>query len=637
MRIVGIHVDGFGKLLDANIKFNEKINIVYGKNEAGKSTTHSFIKCMLFGLNKKKSRANLPTFNKFEPWENKDIYKGSLIFEYNNKVYTIDRIFNQTDSSLSIRNNTDNTNVNDPSLFLNAVLSNLTETSFDNTISISQLKSATEIGMATELKKYISNLNTSGDLSINTIAAIEYLKQQRKQIEAKQVKDATINYTRMLGAIKNAEREIQDPKYKNSLSLINKKKQIDNNRIKENEKLIEKIENEIDVSLKEFNQNGFDNRTDIDTLKIEADKFITEFHKLKDGIRKATKVISNIFMIIVGFALAVINTIFLIVAYPKIGSIINVYTISSSFEKYTNFLKIIPIPPSVIIIILYIVSVFLFVSGIVLLITNTQSSKKLKEIISVLSTVFSQHIGSNVVNAQNIALFNNHIDEMYALIDQVDNKRKKIKYIKEEIDNLREGQDNYLLEIQEQQRLQYEVEQKIDKINQLKNEAEKIKEDIDLNDVLQTEIDSYTLSIDMLNELSSKIKVMFGTYLNENASKYISGITNGKYDSLNVDNSFNVTINTKDRIVLIEQLSSGTMDQIYLALRLAIADIINKNNEPLPLLFDDCFALYDNERLEATLRWLNDNYKGQIILFTCHTREKEILSKLKLKYNFVEI
>ena len=637
MRILGIHIDGFGKLLNANIKFNEKINIIYGKNEAGKSTTHSFIKSMLFGLNKKRSRANLPTFNKYEPWDNKEIYKGSLVFEYKNKTYTIERVFNSTETTLIVKNNTDDSYINNPSLFLNSVLSNLTETSFDNTISISQLKSATEIGMATELKKYISNLNTSGDLSINTIAAIEYLKQQRKQVEAKQIKDATINYTKMLGSIKNAEREIKDPKYKNTLTIITKKKQKDNDKIKDNEKLIDKIENEIDLSLREFNQNGFDNRTDIDTLKLEADKFINEFYKLKDGIRKATKLISNVFMIIIGFALSVINTIFLVVAYPEIGSIINIYTISSSFEKYTYFLNLIPIPAGVIIILLYIISIILFISGIVLLITNMQSSKKLKEIISVLSTVFSQHIGSNVVNIQNIKLFNSHIDDMYYLIDQVDNKRKKIKYIKEEIEHLREAQDNYLLEIQEQQRLQYEVEQKIDKINQLKNEAEKIKEDIDLNDTLQKDIDSYTLSIDMLNELSSKIKIMFGTYLNENASKYISGITNGKYDSLNVDNSFNVTINTNDRIILIEQLSSGTMDQIYLALRLSIADIINRNNEALPLLFDDCFALYDNDRLEATLNWLNENYNGQIILFTCHTREKDILNKLRIKHNFVEI
>ena len=89
--------------------------------------------------------------------------------------------------------------------------------------------------------------------------------------------------------------------------------------------------------------------------------------------------------------------------------------------------------------------------------------------------------------------------------------------------------------------------------------------------------------------------------------------------------------------ISIDKLSTGTIDQIYLALRLAIADIICTNKERLPLLFDDCFAMYDNVRLCSTLKYLSNNINSQVIIFTCHTREDEILKREGIKYNSINI
>ena len=50
MRILDLHIDGFGKFHDLSVSFDKDLNVVYGKNEAGKSTLHTFIRCMLFGL-----------------------------------------------------------------------------------------------------------------------------------------------------------------------------------------------------------------------------------------------------------------------------------------------------------------------------------------------------------------------------------------------------------------------------------------------------------------------------------------------------------------------------------------------------------------------------------------------------------
>lgn len=69
--------------------------------------------------------------------------------------------------------------------------------------------------------------------------------------------------------------------------------------------------------------------------------------------------------------------------------------------------------------------------------------------------------------------------------------------------------------------------------------------------------------------------------------------------------------NTRTRLVPVEQVSSGTMDQIYLALRLAAARIIQPEGDYMPLIFDDSFVLYDEDRLRTALKWLKKAYLGR--------------------------
>ena len=71
MRLLELHIDGFGKFHDRTISFNDGINIIYGKNEAGKSTLHTFIRGMLFGIERGRGRAaKNDLYTKYEPWEN---------------------------------------------------------------------------------------------------------------------------------------------------------------------------------------------------------------------------------------------------------------------------------------------------------------------------------------------------------------------------------------------------------------------------------------------------------------------------------------------------------------------------------------------------------------------------------------
>ena len=85
-----------------------------------------------------------------------------------------------------------------------------------------------------------------------------------------------------------------------------------------------------------------------------------------------------------------------------------------------------------------------------------------------------------------------------------------------------------------------------------------------------------------------------------------------------------------------EKLSLGTVDQLYLSLRLSMCTDISEEN--MPLILDESFAFYDDDRLENIFKFLIDNYYDkQIIILTCTSREETILNKLKYEYNKVEL
>ena len=82
MKILSLHIDGFGKLNDRDLSFKDGLNVVYGRNEAGKSTLHTFIRGMLFGIERQRGRAaRTDTYSKYEPWENSGTYEGQLRLE----------------------------------------------------------------------------------------------------------------------------------------------------------------------------------------------------------------------------------------------------------------------------------------------------------------------------------------------------------------------------------------------------------------------------------------------------------------------------------------------------------------------------------------------------------------------------
>ncbi|MDD3402326.1 MAG: AAA family ATPase [Hespellia sp.] len=138
------------------------------------------------------------------------------------------------------------------------------------------------------------------------------------------------------------------------------------------------------------------------------------------------------------------------------------------------------------------------------------------------------------------------------------------------------------------------------------------------------------LAQETIAQLSSEIVKGFGSTLNEKASEIISAITDGKYEKLYIDEKLNMFLLTREKRIPIERLSRGTIEQIYFALRMAAVDVLYE--EDFPVILDDTFVYYDEERLRCVLTWLRSQ-KRQVVLFTCQKREIEILKKEEIPFH----
>ena len=638
MKITSLNIEGFGKFKNKSIDFTDGLNVVYGDNEAGKSTTHSFIKSMLFGMKKRKSKLKTDLYTKYYPWGTDGIYAGTLNFTHNNKNYQIHRVFHEANPVFEIIDlDLKGKKLKNPELFLNRVMCNLNVDSFDNTISIGQLKSAQDSSLIDDLHKYIANLNTSGDMSIDTVAAINYLKQKKNELQMSLKSDASIIYNKQLGNIRNLEKELNNKNYENKLPEVLKRKASESRKIEMNNEEIDSLKQDIVEKNMALDNFGFASVDDIDSLRVEANKMFLEYGPIMDRRKQKIKTFFNVLTIILGIAMIIFSLLLLVVTYPDIASTLNIYNVNYALSDLLNLILILPFHPIVLIGVLLCVGIILILGNILLLVSNYQNINKSDEIKEMISDILNQQINDDEVTTENIKLFKKHISNMKKLAKSVEENEARVIVLTKENNALLEKQTEYDDIIKSQQRIQYDVEQKYNELYSLKLENEKVKQDLNSNDTLNKDIESIDLAIDTLNSLSSEIKVMFGTHINKSASKYIEALTNGKYNSLNVDNGLNITINYEDRVIPLNKISTGTIDQVYLATRLAITDIVRGNKEALPLIFDDCFAMYDNERLNGALKFLYKNVDSQIIIFTCHTREESALKSNKAKFNYIKI
>lgn len=709
MRLIDLHIEGFGKFHDLDLRFAEGMNILYGHNEAGKSTLHSFLQAMLYGLERRPGIGSAAKLHKkYRPWDAPERFGGTLRLAHEGRIYRIVRDFNADDLSadgaatttasgagltggagagygaaamagagaagmtgatgtgmtgaatranagrtsgaaapaagadacpLEIWDETAGVRVPDPRGFLQAMLGGISETAFENTVSIGQLRSATSRSMVHELKSYITNLSTTGDMSLDSAGALKLLRQQRSALEAKRVPEAAKSYAQLIGEIRNIEREIAQPEYENQLRKYQalrsevRTEQVD--RQTRREELLQKTAAQEAV----LTQAGFDSGDDIRDAKEHADMLYSLYQigaePRERVIRIALPLLFGLLTILCGLAAVLITAIEspafaqrFHLAPEKVPGL--VAAVSGSGLSAT---------------ILVATSIGLLVLCMLLFVwrlyANAARTGFLRETAAELSAMLTKQIGTAEISDAAMESFRTHMDELLRAEEELETQRTTLAEVSAELQNLSNDERRYDVELQKQNEKQTELEGKLQHLANVKNRAEMLKRTLDENDAISTEIDAINLAAETMTELQSSIQSSFGHYLNKEAGELIAGITGGVYDSMWIDQNLDIFMNTPGKIVPIEDVSSGTMDQIYLALRLAAARLIQGDTGAaearLPLIFDDSFAMYDEQRLASALRYITEIHHGQILLFTCHTREQRILENEDVKFNLIEM
>lgn len=620
MKLLDLHMIGFGKFHDRSITFQDGFNVIYGKNEAGKSTLHTFIRGMLFGIEKNRGRAAKgDVYNKYEPWEGKGSYEGRLRIEVDGTVYRFERSFQKNRKEFTVINETLGVETEPTKAFLDHILDGLSETAYNNTISISQLKSATDGGMVSELKNYIANLNNSGSMALNITKATGFLKTQRKALEVQMVPEAARTYTALLGEIRNTEREIAAPEFENQLSVYHQMRLEVKNTIEEKQQEKESMLQKIARGQQVMESNAFTDQASITNYLAEG-RGLYDCYQQEKRIcgKKSNKV------------LFVLSLVFAVLLILGAGAVTYLYVNPTALGIGGQ------LPPFLNAVLSGIAILFLISAGVIS-VRMKRHRKLLENHGQSLSRIFAAHLKDETISQKAIEAFEERMSEFLRLSGSIVKSEAGVAALTEEISGLQEKQNNCSETIEKQQRVQWELEKKLEFLAQQKDKAESLKYVLAENDRLREEITAIDLALETMTNLSTSIRDSFGLYLNKTASTLVGGITGGIYNSMSVDENLNIFLNTKTKLVPIEQVSRGTMDQIYLALRLATALLLQNSTDQMPLIFDDSFALYDDERLQTALVWLSQSYKGQIIIFTCHRRESRIMEANHIPHTVISM
>ena len=170
-------------------------------------------------------------------------------------------------------------------------------------------------------------------------------------------------------------------------------------------------------------------------------------------------------------------------------------------------------------------------------------------------------------------------------------------------------------------RIRAEWKEKRIRLENLREEEEEFLQS-DREKSLLRRREAILLAEEKIRSAAGKLGQQTSDFLNRRASEIFAELTEGKYRGIEADERLEITVWDGERRVRAEQLSRGTLEQIYFSIRMAAAELLQE--EPMPVILDDTFVFYDDKRLESALKWLS-RQERQVIIFTCQRREGEML------------
>ncbi len=627
MKINNIQINGFGNLENKEIKLEKGINLMNEKNEKGKSTFIKFISGMFYGISKNKNGKSISDYEKYTPWNAKD-FSGRLEYELDDKSkFIIFRDFNKkkmqimNEKGQDISGEYDVDKTSGSKFFYEQT--KMDEELFENTLMIKQGETKLDSKQQNILIQKITNLVSTGNDNISYQKAKEKInKKLVEEIGSERTTNRPINI--LNDKIKEVDKKTNKIKeYKNTLEENEKNKKRIEKEIEENTKKLE-IYKSMKLKLDSLEDEREKLKVNIDMKNEQKKELEILNNQLREILKEENKISKKknksmfflcLFLIIVGIMFFFINylgkNIILIVGalIIAIGAITTIYDF---IKKNMDKKKIVKSKEDLMVKI------------------NT-----IRETVDKLSNEIKSKEQKIDVQKQ-IEMENMQREYTTGILKEDSNGVLNISY------------DRIVMEICEKEDKISEAKINLNTVNFEKNRIEKeIKNIGDIEkerkeiDEKRKEIESLEKSIKLaqmcLEDAYEKFKENLGPNLKNNISNTVEKISSGKYNNIYLNDKNELLLELKNgQVIPVDRLSMGTIDQIFLALRFNILKETIKEN--MPIILDEVFAYYDDERLENVLKFLNREYKdNQIIILSCSNREKDILNKLKIEYNQIKI
>lgn len=146
---------------------------------------------------------------------------------------------------------------------------------------------------------------------------------------------------------------------------------------------------------------------------------------------------------------------------------------------------------------------------------------------------------------------------------------------------------------------------------------------------LRAEYDAISLAMEALHEANGELQGRFSPALGKKAAELFTRLTDGRYHRVMLDRQLSAAVETADDPIQRDArlLSQGAFDQLYLAVRLAICQMVLPEEKSVPLILDDALTSFDDHRMAAALEYLKELARQrQILLFSCQEREARYLA-----------
>ena len=628
MKINELKVNGFGKLKEKEISFKNGINIIYGENESGKSSMLKFISGMLYGVSKNKNGKDISDFEKFKPWES-EVFSGKIKYTLDNgESFDIYRefkkknpiIYNEKQEDISKQFHIDKNKGID---FFTEQTGIDEETFYSTAITEQEGIKLSKSSQNTIIQK-ISNLISSGDDNISYKKSLEKInKMQNEEVGTERTSQRPIN------VVENNIHKLLEQK--KSLEIY--KESIYDNSLQKEQLYIEEKDEEIKKEFLKEVKNKLDNNR-IKNAEINFNRNLeTQYDdKIDELNEKISKEESP----------EVYKRISLKKYYVLLLICIFVAIIAFSFypEGIFKYICLIPIVLSV---------------GFIIykkqrlkksMITKEKNAflekeKIMNEIEVLRKNRETQRNEANIKQEKlkaDIEKENNDLIEKY--ISRLDigfmqeNIQKNYDEILKEIDKKENRLNTIRFKIHTMENESENISSKLDdlaNIEEALENAENEKEElISLNN-------SYNIAKECLEKAYEQVRANISPRFTENLCNIVSNISKGRYQNVIFNDSDGLKIEIENgKYIPASRLSVGTIDQMYISLRLSALNEIAE--ETLPIILDEAFAYFDNERLMSMLKYLKVNFPDyQIIIFTCSNREMDAFKKLNIEYNLINL